>query len=181
MVLLAARARRHTVQRMSRARLGVLALLTFALVACSPNSSCEPCKSGLTFVLDQIAGSLSRGTQADIAICVDGTCNSQTVTRDAASHSVFIGVGGLGGKGDHTITVRSKNGSTIDGSYKGPIEVIDNSAGVKCSHVCKVGVVKVEDNGTPVPGAPAKATPTTASTVTSSPTSSGAASTAVPG
>jgi len=168
MVLLAERAHRHTVQRMSRARLGVLVLLTFALVGCSPNSSCKPCKSGLTFVLDQIAGSLSRGTQADLAICVDGTCTNQTVTRDAASHSVFIGVGGLGGKGDHTITVRSKTGSTVDGSYKGPIEVIDNSAGGKCANVCKVGVVKVGDNGTPVPGAPSKATPTssTASSTT---------------
>ena len=159
-VLPASRTGTHTVQRMLRPRFGLVVLLALVLVACSPNASCKPCKSGLTFVLDRIAGSLSRGTQTDISICVDGTCTTETVTRDAASHSVFVEAGGLGGKSVHTITVGSTSGSAIGGSYKGPIEVIDNSSGAKCSSVCKVGVVMVEDNGTPVPGVPSKSTPT---------------------
>jgi hypothetical protein len=159
----------HTLQRMFRLRLGVVLLLALVLVACSANASCKPCKSGLTFVLDRIAGSLSRGTQADISICVDGTCKTETVTRDAASHSVFVEAGGLGGKSVHTITVRSKSGTTIDGSYTGPIEMIDNSSSAKCSNVCKVGVVKVEDNGTPVPGVPSKATASSVAPSTTAP------------
>ena len=155
---------------MFRPRLGVVVLLALVLVACSANaSSCKPCKSGLTFVLDRIAGSLSRGTQADISICVDGNCKTEIVTRDASSHSVFVEAGGLGDRSDHTITVRSKSGSTIDGSYKGPIEVIDNSSGAKCSNVCKVGVVKVEDNGTPVPGVPSKPTASSVAPSTTAP------------
>jgi hypothetical protein len=138
-------------------------VVSLALVACSPNaSSCKPCKSGLTFVLDRIAGSLSRGTSTNLVLCVDETCNDVTVSRDAATHSAFLEVGGLGGGGDHTITVKSKDGSTIDGAYRGKIEVVDNRpGGSKCPSLCKVGVVKVDDKGAPVPGVPGAASTTT--------------------
>ena len=136
-------------------------MLSFALLSCSPNAaSCTPCASGLTFVLDRIAGSLSRGTSTEISICVDGRCTPTKVTRDAASGSVFVKVADLSGDRDHTITVKSTDGQTIDGTYTGKIPVVDQKPGGKaCTTGCKVGVVRVDDHGTPVPGVPV--TPTT--------------------
>ena len=154
--------RAHTVRAMLRLRRSSVLVLSLVMLACSPNStSCKPCKSGLTFVLDRIAGSLSRGTTADITICVDGHCTPETVTRDAASHSVFVPVDGIGGGGEHTITVMSKDGPVLNGKYNGKISVVDDRpGGNSCTSGCKLGVVRVNDDGTPVPGVPPTATTT---------------------
>jgi hypothetical protein len=147
---------------MSRLHRIPLLLLSFALLSCSPNAaSCTPCTGGLTFVLDRIAGSLSRGTTTELSICVDGRCTPTKVTRDAASSSAFVKVDGLSGGGDHTITVKSTDGPTINGTYTGKIAVVDQKPGGKaCTAGCKVGVVRVDDDGTPVPGVPSSPTTT---------------------
>lgn len=141
-----------------------VAALAFVLFACSPNDSCPKvtCKAGVSFLFKDIAGGLAAGGKVPLKVCVDGTCKDLTVTRADADSRQFIEVGGLGGDGDHTITVAATGGRALKGEYKGKLATVAGQPdGAACPGACAIATVRVGEDGTITPGVP---TPTAAST-----------------
>jgi hypothetical protein len=153
----------------------LLATFAVVLVACSPNSSCPTakCTEGITFLVGEVAGSLSRGAKDDLQVCFDGKCQDTTVTRANVAGSIFLPFTGVAGSGDHTITVKATGGGSLQGEYKGKIvSYVQKPNGAKCPGSCSLATVKIGADGTITPGVP-KSTLTTTTAPSGSTTTKG--------
>jgi len=127
------------------------------LVACSDCDS--PCKSGITFVVGDIAGALSRGSSLPLDICFDGSCKDVTITRDQVGGSVFAEFSGIDKAGDHTISV-SSTASAIKGQFTGPVYSYQQDPGGDCKS-CALATVRIKADGSITPAVPAPTESTT--------------------
>jgi hypothetical protein len=138
-----------------------LALTAVALAllggACS---NCDnPCKGGITFVVGEIAGALSAGSEVPLNICFDADCKDVRVTRNDVGGSIFLEFNNVAKQGDHKITV-SSTVSAIHGEYNGPLATFEQDPGGSCS-TCDLATVKIAADGTLTPGVPAPSVTTT--------------------
>lgn len=124
----------------------LVALPLALLAACGTCDS--PCKSGITYYVSGLAGSLAPGTSEEVTFCFDDQCDTATVSRDLVGGTLFFPYKGVG-TGDHTVTVTAPGG--LAGSYTGPIEAFEQQGGDHCDS-CQVGSVKVAADGTLTPG-----------------------------
>jgi hypothetical protein len=133
-----------------------LVVVALALVACS-NCNAK-CKEGITFYVAEVAGALARGSSEPLHICLDGSCQDVTVTREHVGTSVFLPFTGVGKNVDHDLTVTGIG--AFKGEYKGKLPSYLQDPGGSCS-TCALATVKIGANGTLTPGVPAPPAATT--------------------
>jgi hypothetical protein len=141
-------------------RRSLLVAVVALLAACGNCDS--PCKSGITFYVTSLAGSLAPGTKEDVKFCLDDSCSTSTISRDMVGGTVFVESGNVGA-GDHTVTVSAEGG--LSATYTGAIEAFEQQGGADCD-TCKVGAVKVSADGTLTPGVAVPNSTTTAPATT---------------
>lgn len=125
-----------------------LLAVVLALAACS---DCDrTCKEGITFYVADVTGAMAPGTSEQLHLCVDGNCKDITVSRAESGPTVFFGVSGLGGGGDHTITVTGTG--SLKGEYKGPLSTFTQQSDDESCGSCQIGAVKIAADGTLTPG-----------------------------
>ena len=137
-----------------------LALVVFALGPVGCSNCDKACKEGITFYIAEVAGALSRGSEVPLHICLDGSCQDVTITRDNVGGSVFLPFSGVGKQGDHELTVTST--SSLKGNYTGPISSYVQDPGGDCKS-CALATVKIAADGTLTPAVPAPQAATTTS------------------
>lgn len=149
------------------------------LVSCSPNATCPAvkCKEGITFYVAEVAGALARGTNEPLHICFDGKCQDTTITRANVGGSVFLPFIGVGGAGDHHLTVTGAG--AFKGDYTGKLATFTQRPnGAACPGACSLATVKITADGALIPGVPASSTTTTAGATA---TTAGATATTIAG
>jgi hypothetical protein len=112
------------------------------LVAC--NDCDTKCKEGITFFVADLAGSLANGGKEPLHICFDGDCQDITVTHDDSGGSVFLPFKGVGGGGDHDLTVTGVG--ALRGEYRGTIDSYTQDPGGDCK-TCNLATVKIGADG----------------------------------
>ena len=142
-------------------RRAAVLVAALALAACGDCGDAK-CDGGITFFVADVAGGLARGTTEPLHICLDGTCQDVTISRDDAGGTVFIPFDDVGKAGDHYLTVTGIG--SLHGGYKGPLAVfVQKPNGSTCPGSCALASVKIASDGTLTPGVPASAvTPSTA-------------------
>ena len=149
------------------------------LVSCSPNSALPTikCKEGITFYVAELAGALARGTNEPLHICFDGNCQDTTVTRANVGGSVFVAFGGVGGAGDHHITVTGAG--ALKGDYSGKLATFTQRPnGAAGPGACSLATVKIAADGTLIPGVPASSSSSSTTAGAAAATTAGAQPTA---
>jgi len=135
-----------------------IVVVALALAACS---NCDnKCTEGITFYVADVAGALSPGATLPLHICLDGSCQDVTVSRDNVGGSIFVPFTGVDKQGDRELTVSSSSSSSLQGSYTGPIYSYTQDPGGDCS-TCALATVKVAADGTLTPAVPAPTASTT--------------------
>ena len=131
-------------------------VVALVLVGCSNCSS--KCKEGITFYVAEVAGALSRGGTEPVTICLDGSCQDVTITREHVGSSIFLPFKGVGKNIDHDLTVTGVG--AFKGEYKGKLPSYLQDPGGSCS-TCALATVKIGANGALTPATPAPLSTTT--------------------
>ena len=133
-----------------------LVAVALTLVACS--NCTTKCKAGITFYVAEVAGALSRGGSEPVTICLDGSCQDVTITREHVGSSIFLPFKGVGNNVDHDLTVTGVG--AFKGEYKGKLASYLQDPGGSCS-TCALATVKIGANGSLTPATPAPQKTTT--------------------
>lgn len=145
-------------------RIAVVVAAAFAVASCSDCGSAK-CAEGITFLVADVAGSLARGTEEPLHICLDGACQDVTISRANAGGTVFLPFKGVGKDTDHDLTLVGTG--SMRGEYKGKLaSYVQKPNGSSCPGRCALSTVKIGADGTLTPGTPAapSATSTTSKT-----------------
>ena len=149
-------------------RLAVVVAAAFAIASCSDCGSAK-CTEGITFLVADVAGALSRGTEEPLHICFDGTCQDVTISRANAGGTIFLPFSGVGKDSEHDLTVAGTG--SMRGEYRGKLpSYVQQPNGSSCPGNCALATVKIGADGalTPgIPAAPGSTSTTIAATTTS--------------
>ncbi len=135
-----------------------IALVAVALTLAACSTSTTKCKAGITFYVAEVAGALSRGGSEPLTICLDGSCQNVTITREHVGSSIFLPFKGVGNNVDHDLTVTGVG--AFKGEYKGKLASYLQDPGGG-SATCALATVKIGANGALTPAIPAPQNTTT--------------------
>ena len=133
--------------------------------ACSDDCSTKSCKSGITLFVGDLVGSLARGSQVAVKVCLDDECRDLTISRADGKQTVFVAFDGVGKDGDHELRLTSDG--SISGSFTGALPTLQQLPnGKDCSGSCAIASVRVSADGTLTPGTPVVPNAATTTTTT---------------